>query len=593
MTDCINTGFRALGLNALCLILCLSAGAQQGESPPPLTQLQDSVSSLRGTGEEKAATTLQRQVALRMLFEKNETDRAIGLLLNTIYQLESLGDSALANRCREDLARIYTSKQYYFEALYHFQYLRDFYRRKNQQNPEAIIKHAIADVYVAMDSLQRATPLYLQIEEFNQAQNVALLEEVHDASVTALTRQGYGISGLTDTSAVDFGGLVDQKAGFQALCLLNSGHRYFSSQELNMARHYYQLCLEEDNLDDVIRRDALYKLARIYQRIGNWERAYGYLEQYSFINDSLINDRRQRVIDRLLVTYQTYEQKLKIRELEKDQKIAAFQNRLQNVLTFSLLFGSIIVLIGAYFTIRNYQHRFNANQIIHRQTTEINRQRITELENNVKIESMNSMIQGQEAERERVAKDLHDSLGGLLSTIKLHFDAVQSQDGSVVDIPEYRRAYKLLDDACNEVRHISNNLQPGALHKLGLVPAVQDLIARVQPAEGPRINFNHAGVNGVLDARVSLNVYRIIQELLNNALKHAEAKEIDIILSQSDNALSVIVEDDGRGYEPGTIKSGMGAENVASRVNYLKGDISIHSVLGEGTTTQIDIPLSV
>jgi signal transduction histidine kinase len=298
------------------------------------------------------------------------------------------------------------------------------------------------------------------------------------------------------------------------------------------------------------------------------------------------------VIDKLLVTNQTFEQKSKIRELEKDQKITAFQNRLQSVLTFSLLFGSVIVLIGAYFTIRNYQHRFNANQIIHRQTMEINRQRITELENNVKIESMNSMLQGQEAERERVAKDLHDSLGGLLSTVKLHFDALQSQDTRVGNTKEYQKAYSLLDEACKEVRHISNNLQPGALHKLGLVPAVQDLIHRVRTDDGPKITFSQSGVEKSLDVRISLNVYRIVQELLNNALKHAEANEISINLTQSEDTFSLSVQDDGKGYEPGsTARMGMGTENIASRVNYLKGDLGIHTVLEEGTTTQIDIPL--
>jgi signal transduction histidine kinase len=463
---------------------------------------------------------------------------------------------------------------------------------RNNRVEAGVMHAAIADTYVTLDSLRKATPRYREIEELNKTKPDSLLAEMHDASVTALTRQGYAIAGLTDTTEVDFGGLIDDPPGFHALSLLNSGHRYFARKEYAMSRYYYLKCLGEEHLDEVIRRDATYKVSKIYRALNQWGLAYEYLEKYSFINDSLINDRRQRVIDKLLVTNQTFEQKSKIRELEKDQKITAFQNRLQSVLTFSLLFGSVIVLIGAYFTIRNYQHRFNANQIIHRQTMEINRQRITELENNVKIESMNSMLQGQEAERERVAKDLHDSLGGLLSTVKLHFDALQSQDTRVGNTKEYQKAYSLLDEACKEVRHISNNLQPGALHKLGLVPAVQDLIHRVRTDDGPKITFSQSGVEKSLDVRISLNVYRIVQELLNNALKHAEANEISINLTQSEDTFSLSVQDDGKGYEPGsTARMGMGTENIASRVNYLKGDLGIHTVLEEGTTTQIDIPL--
>jgi signal transduction histidine kinase len=135
-------------------------------------------------------------------------------------------------------------------------------------------------------------------------------------------------------------------------------------------------------------------------------------------------------------------------------------------------------------------------------------------------------------------------------------------------------------------------LQPGALHKLGLVPAVQDLIHRVRTDDGPKITFSQSGVEKSLDVRISLNVYRIVQELLNNALKHAEANEISINLTQSEDTFSLSVQDDGKGYEPGsTARMGMGTENIASRVNYLKADLGIHTVLEEGTTTQIDIPL--
>jgi len=578
----------------LLLFTCVpvvDVGAQ-----PPIKEQQsskDTVPVARVVRDSVRVQQLSRDEALKYLYLEDNIDRAISRLLQGIYTLESRRDTARASVFREDLARIYTTKRYYREALFHYDILLRYFMRKKDRINSAIIRSAIADTYVTLDSLRLAIPLYLEIEQYNQEKQVAVLTEMSDASVTALTRQGYAIAGLTDTTEVDFGGLVDMAPGFHALCLLNNGHRYFNRKEFGMARYYYQQCLTEDNLDEVIRRDALFKLSKIYKALEDYGTAYDLLEQYSVINDSLINDRRQRVIDRLSVTYQTYAQKLKIRELEKDQKISAFQRRLQSVLTFSLLFGSVIVLIGAYITIRNYQHRFNANQIIHRQTMEINRQRITELENNVKIESMNSMIQGQEAERERVAKDLHDSLGGLLSTVKLHFDALQSQDAKVVDTPEYQRAYGLLDEACKEVRHISNNLQPGALHKLGLVPAVRDLIHRVGHADGPVINLTQEGVAKTLDARISLNIYRIVQELLNNAIKHADADEIQITLVQTDEKFTVTVEDDGKGYEPGsTSRMGMGTENIASRVNYLKGGLSIHSVIGEGTSTHIDIPLN-
>jgi signal transduction histidine kinase len=558
--------------------------------------LEQKIEDLHIAGKTLEATQLERELGVRYLYELYDIDRAIALLLKTIHSLENLKDSTLVYHTREDLARIYASNQYHQEALFHFDILEQYYRTRKDEMHEGIIQSAMADVYVAMDSLQKAIPYYQNVEEII-AKNVPsliephILPEIHDASITALTRKGYAIAGLTDTTALDFGGLVDNTTELHPLNLLNSGHWYRSLGEVRLAQYYYRKCLEKQGADEVMHRDALFQLAEIHKDLQQWDTAYLYLARYSVINDSLINDRRQRVIDRLLVHYNTAEQKAKVRELTKDQRLLSFQNRLQNVLTFSLLFGSAIILIGAYFTIRNYQHRFNANQIIHTQTQEINRQRITELENNVKIESMHSMIQGQEAERERVAKDLHDSLGGLLSTVKLHFDSIQSQDAHVGRMPEYQRAYTLLDEACKEVRQISNDLQPSALHKLGLVPAVNDLINRVRTAEAPKIDFRHYGLNGSVDPRVTLNVFRIVQELLSNSLRHSGASHISLVLSQTQNTLSVVVQDNGKGYEPGTAQMGMGTENISSRVNYLKGDLSIHSVIGEGTTTQIDIPV--
>lgn len=200
------------------------------------------------------------------------------------------------------------------------------------------------------------------------------------------------------------------------------------------------------------------------------------------------------------------------------------------------------------------------------------------------------MLQGQEAERERIARDLHDSLGGLLSTVKLHFDAIQAKNPDIAGQKEYNKAYNLLDTACNEVRTISNNMQPGALLKMGIVPAIRDLVNRIESEDTPHMEFIHYGPLQDLPVGVTLNIYRIVQELLYNCLKHSHAREILIQLIRNDEDLEIMVEDDGRGYDPAEVKKGMGTENVAARVNYLKGEISVHSESGVGTTTTITIP---
>ena len=175
---------------------------------------------------------------------------------------------------------------------------------------------------------------------------------------------------------------------------------------------------------------------------------------------------------------------------------------------------------------------------------------------------------------------------------KLHFDAIQAKNPGITKHKEYNKAYNLLDEACNEVRTISNNMQPGALLKMGIVPAINDLVNRIQSEDTPHIEFIHYGPLQDLPLVVTLHIYRIVQELLFNAIKHAQAKEVMVQLIRNEEDLEIMVEDDGQGYDPQDSRKGMGTENVSARVNFLKGEISIHSVKGTGTTTTITIPFN-
>jgi signal transduction histidine kinase len=276
--------------------------------------------------------------------------------------------------------------------------------------------------------------------------------------------------------------------------------------------------------------------------------------------------------------------------MARDRNITVIKSQMQKVLSYALLVGTVIMLIVSYIIIRSYQERLNSNQIITKQNEELNQRKINELENTRKIETISSMLQGQEVERERIARDLHDSLGGLLSTVKLHFDAIQAKNPEITGQKEYNKAYTLLDEACNEVRTISSNMQPGALLKMGIVPAIKDLVNRIESEETPHIEFIEIGALNDLAIGVTLHIYRIVQELLYNCIKHAHAKEILIQLIRNEEDIEIMVEDDGAGFDMNQARKGMGTENVAARVNFLKGEISIHSEIGVGTNTTITIP---
>ena len=338
-------------------------------------------------------------------------------------------------------------------------------------------------------------------------------------------------------------------------------------------------------------RDIYKTMAAAYADQENYDSAYVYVNKFVLLNDSLQNADQLETASRLSRQYESQKKDEKIQALSQEKSSAEFSVRKQRNLLISALIGFLAILAGTYFIIRFFQKQISTRELINRQNEEINKQKITELENNMKIESMHAMIEGQEAERERVAKDLHDSLGGLLSTVKLQFDSLENKLDGVSKFKNYQNANRLLDTACQEVRDIARNMQPSSLLNLGLVAAVRDLINRIDDPDQRTIDFQHYGLENKLENTVALTVYRLVQELLNNSIKHSKAKEILIQLTRKENEFIIMVEDDGVGFDVEGVKKGMGTENILSRVNYLKGDLSVHSEKEKGTTTLITVPL--
>ncbi|MDX1477449.1 MAG: histidine kinase, partial [Saprospiraceae bacterium] len=501
------------GWLALCACLTTYSATGQITDSTSYDVLTDIVERLRRGPASPELGEAVSALAVRHLLRHEDADQGIKDYLEAIRIYDQLNDHERVAGLRIDLALLYLAEGYEREAINLLEQAQQYYAAEVDSVLLGVIANFMGDAYLGIDSIETGTRLIREARAIANAFQDPLLRSLNTTSIQALSRGGIKIDPAVDTSS-NLEPPTSVTPDFYSLVLVNSAKYHLSRNQLTEAGYYLYQVIETATLDGELLRDTYMHLAELNQRRGNLANAYMYLQEYSRLNDSLLNARRQRIINELLIRHNTLEQQAKIRELEKDRNIATINSRLQKILTFSLLFGSVIVLLGAYLTIRNYQQRFNANQIIHKQNEEINQRRITELENNLKIETMQSMILGQEAERERIARDLHDSLGGLLSTVKLHFDAVQTHSPAIRETREYRQAHALLDEACREVRNISNNMQPGALLRLGVVPAINDLINRLQSDATAQIEFQHFGLNGELDQTVSLNIFRIVQELL-------------------------------------------------------------------------------
>jgi signal transduction histidine kinase len=331
----------------------------------------------------------------------------------------------------------------------------------------------------------------------------------------------------------------------------------------------------------------------VYSANNQYDQAYHYAELESKLKDSLLNRVRFETISDLSEKYKSKEKSTEIKVLEIEKKYAHERNEQQRRTLYVLILVLLILSMLIYFTVRFYNNQMAANKIISSQNAQISQQKILTLEDEIKLKGMHSMIEGQESERERISKDLHDSLGGLLSTIKLQLDHIPIDETNTPALDKQHHMQDLIDLAVQEVRNISSNLQPVSLKNLGLIAAVSDLITRYRGDDSyPDIEFQHYDVPKSMDTMVALSVYRIIQELINNTIKHAQANEIHLQLRREDNVLILQYEDDGIGFDLESLKQkGMGLENITSRVDYLRGELSIDARIGGGVSYMIDINL--
>lgn len=202
------------------------------------------------------------------------------------------------------------------------------------------------------------------------------------------------------------------------------------------------------------------------------------------------------------------------------------------------------------------------------------------------------MLKGQEEERSRIAKDLHDGLGGLLSGTKLSF--INMKENLILtpeNAEQFDKSLSMLDTTIVDLRKVAQNLMPEALVKFGLNEALRDFCNSIQSSSKITVNCQKIGVNRKLNNTAEVFVYRIIQELTNNAVKHSKATEIIVQLALSETKTSITVEDNGIGYENTNLqnKNGSGLDNIEYRVQYLNGTIDTETGLNKGTSVNIEL----
>jgi signal transduction histidine kinase/Flp pilus assembly protein TadD len=325
-------------------------------------------------------------------------------------------------------------------------------------------------------------------------------------------------------------------------------------------------------------RNLARKLSVCLEKEKQYQEAYRFFQLYDSVDQIIYNDQTTATIKELETKYGTEKKQAEI-NLRTQQR-----DSVMITLIVVLVMTTIIVLIYS-------QRQKVVAQLRARDKTLMNN-KIDELLREQEIRSLRAYLDGQDEERKRLAEDLHDRLGSTLSATKLYFNSMNRSDPDKQQSLE--KINKLLDTAVEEVREISHNLLSGSITKFGLATALHELKETIASSNQVNMELFIHGMDGRLDNKAELHLYRIVQELVSNILKHANATEITVQLNKQLRELSLTVEDNGKGFDPGvaTGAKGVGLQNVASRVQSLDGSLLIDSGKGNGTTILINIPIT-
>ncbi|MCF0072709.1 sensor histidine kinase [Dyadobacter sp. CY261] len=347
--------------------------------------------------------------------------------------------------------------------------------------------------------------------------------------------------------------------------------RHHSMAAIEAYQKSYNLSKTENSLG--MMRELSRHTADSYSRMGDYKKAYDWsLRTLDFTVQFYASEQTKSI--------RLQELDSQIKTLAVEKQLVEEQSRNQNVLNSALFIGFIISIIGVFTLV--YLRR--QQKLIDHQHTVIAQQQIRQLE----LKSLRAMIEGQEGERSRIARDLHDGLGIQLSRIKLFIEAHQEELPLSVKEP----LNQFLDEACTETRLISNDLRPYALSTFGLVPALEDLVQKLNLVNKTKLILDHYGEMPPLGDEAAVMIYRVVQELLNNALKHAHAQVVRVQLMVNEETILISVDDDGLGADfDNLLSKGSGIANIKSRIAYLGGQVMWHGEAGKGTSVMISLPM--
>tara|TARA_Y100001933_G_scaffold264414_1_gene329921 strand:- start:8902 stop:10881 length:1980 start_codon:yes stop_codon:yes gene_type:complete len=510
--------------------------------------------------------------------------RAKGILEGIDTQdLDSLGLIQLKGKIMvldNSLANLYLKTDDYNSALKSYEEAYDLAIAINNQPNAAIILSNKGELLTKMRQYQKSLEISKQAKQmkidaglpprFISTSNLNIGNAYYEMDSTQQAMDFYNEALKTSEENHYDRGIM--------MVLSKRGALYYEQGKVEDALKDCSTALElAKSINDIDTKIQAYEcLYKVENSLGNYKASLENHEKFTQLKDSIFSEKNVRKMTQLGMQYE-FDKKDAEQQLIIEKK-----NRQKNLMTAGAITLAAFLMLFYIF----FRKRLKYQNTIAEQQQALKDQEIVKLQQENRLTAMNSMIEGQEKERTRIAKDLHDGLGSLLSSVKSHFTAMV--DGTNANVEIVEKTQSLIDHACTEVRRISHNMMPHALSISGLEDGIKDIAERLT-ISGYEVSLE---INDLpkMDSTKQVMVYRLVQEIVSNIKKHAEASSIFIQLYAHNDQVHLTIEDDGKGFDPEKIKDkkGLGLKNIESRVAYLNGEIDWDSEKGLGTTININ-----
>ncbi|MDW3194908.1 MAG: tetratricopeptide repeat protein [Cytophagales bacterium] len=447
---------------------------------------------------------------------------------------------------------------------------------------------------------------FLTIKEYDSAlhyfrESGKIFNKLHHRSGQAFTLGNTGMAyanmGETELAERNINQAIDLLEGlgnFYPVCfyLLSMADIFWERGDISEALAYAQRSLDlavQYELKQQI-SDANLKLFEFYESQGNSDQALQHYKDYIAYRDSVINLKNvQEIADQRT----EFEVSQKQNEIDlQNQEITILEREKELQRTYVAIAFILLVLSGV--VILYFRQRFYNTELMAKAERKEHEDEIHGLLKFQETKALQSMVKGKEEERQHLAKELHNHLGSLLATVKVNLNGLdQNHEENKLDT-----IIGLVDQATQDVRNMSHELHMGVSENFGLIPALQELVNHLQQSKQIRTKLS-ADLGAIhISSEDEIMIYRIVQELVSNVLKHAGATQLTISLTgfEEDNLISIMVEDNGQGFDPEKLQKsdkGIGLDSLEAMIHQLEGEIHMDSSSGRGTTINVDIPFAI